>query len=67
MTESTIGTPTNTIHGTNEIVSKNVSVWKKGNRRYIIEKPAGKKISKAILFDRIWLDADNSNDEFIIK
>jgi hypothetical protein len=53
--------------GTNEVISKNVSVWKEDNNRFIIERPGGKKIIKAILFDKIWLDADSSNDEFIIK
>src|ERR1035437_1732300 len=53
--------------GINEVISKNVSVWKDGKSRYILERPAGKKIIKAILFDKIWLDADSTNDEFIIK
>jgi hypothetical protein len=53
--------------GTNEILSKSVSVWKDGKSRYILEIPTGKKIIKAILFDKIWLDANSSNDEFIIK
>jgi hypothetical protein len=53
--------------GTNEIISKDVSVWKDGNKQYIIERPAANKIIKAILFDKIWLDADSSNDEFIIN
>jgi len=53
--------------GTNEIISKNVSIWKGGNNQYIIERSAGKKIIKAGLFDTIWIDADSSNDEYIIK
>ena len=53
--------------GTNEILSKSVSVWKDGKSKYILEIPTGKKIIKAILFDKIWLDANSSNDEFIIK
>ena len=53
--------------GTNEIVSKNVSVWKDGINTCLIKIPEGKKIFKAILFDKIWLDADSSNDEFIVK
>jgi hypothetical protein len=53
--------------GTTEILSKNVSIWKGGNNQYIMKRPTGKKIIKVKLLDKIWLDADNSNDEFIIK
>jgi aminopeptidase N len=53
--------------GTSEIVSKNVSVWKDGNTTYKVEVPTDKKIIKAILFDKIWIDADSSNDEYIVK
>jgi hypothetical protein len=53
--------------GTNEIISKNVSIWKGGKSQYIIERSSGKKIIKASLFDTIWIDADSSNDEYIIK
>ncbi|MDR3666056.1 MAG: M1 family metallopeptidase [Ignavibacteriaceae bacterium] len=53
--------------GTTEIISKSVSVWKDGNKKYIVEIPAVKKIIKAALFDKIWLDADSSNDKFIIN
>src|ERR1039457_1492006 len=53
--------------GTTEIISKNVSVWKDGNKKFIIEKTAVNKIIKAILFDKIWLDADSSNDECIVN
>jgi len=55
------------LDGTDEIVHKDVSVWKGGNDQYIIERPIGKEIIKASLFDKIWLDADASNDEFITK
>jgi hypothetical protein len=53
--------------GTTDIISKSVSVWKDENTIYKVELPTRKKIIKAILFDRIWLDADSSNDEFIVK
>jgi hypothetical protein len=53
--------------GTTEIITKNVSVWREGNKQYLIEWPVGKKIIKAILFDKIWLDADSSNDECIVN
>lgn len=52
---------------TMEIISKNVSIWINGNSQYVTEVPAEKKILKAILFDKIWLDADSSNDELTIK
>jgi hypothetical protein len=52
---------------TSEIISKDVSIWKGGSNQYIIERPAGKKIIKAILFDKIWLDADSSNDVSNLK
>lgn len=53
--------------GTNEIVSKNAAVWKNGANSFIVELPASKKIVKAELWDAIWLDADSSNDIYIVK
>lgn len=53
--------------GTKEIINENASVWRNGNNSFILEKPAAKEIIKARLFDDIWLDADSSNDEYIVK
>jgi hypothetical protein len=53
--------------GTNEIMSRNVSVWKSGNTVCNIDLPVSRKIKKAELWDTIWLDADSSNDELTIK
>jgi hypothetical protein len=53
--------------GTTEVISKNVGVWKTGNTTYTLEIPAGKQLIKAELWDTVWLDADSSNDVFILK
>ena len=53
--------------GTNEIISESAAVWKNGVSLYTIEKSAAKKIVKAELWDSIWLDADASNDIYIVK
>jgi hypothetical protein len=53
--------------GTNEIVSESVAVWKNGANSFTVELLASRKIVKAELWDAIWLDADNSNDIYIVK
>jgi aminopeptidase N len=53
--------------GTSEIVSESVAAWKNGSNFFTIEKPAFKKITKVELWNAIWLDADNSNDIYIVK
>lgn len=53
--------------GSTEILNENASVWKNGNNIFTIAKSNSKKILKARLFDDIWLDADNSNDEYFVK
>lgn len=53
--------------GTNEIVSESVAAFKNGASLFAIERPASKKITKVELWDSIWLDADNSNDIFLVK
>jgi hypothetical protein len=53
--------------GSSEIISRNVSVWKNVNKSCTIELPSSKKITKAELWDTIWLDADVTNDTFTVQ
>ncbi len=53
--------------GTSETIKQSAAAWRSGARTFNIIKPASKKIKVVELWDEIWLDADNSNDIFILK
>lgn len=53
--------------GKEEIVSESVRAWKDGADSFTVELPASRKITKVELWDSIWLDANATNDTFILK
>jgi hypothetical protein len=53
--------------GTTETVNQSAAAWKNGATSFPIVKPATKRINMVELWNEIWLDADSSNDIFILK
>jgi len=53
--------------GTNEVVNESVAAWKNGADLFKIERPFSKKIVKVELWNSIWLDADSSNDIYLVR
>jgi hypothetical protein len=51
--------------GSSEIIHKKASVWKDGNRTYTIKKTAAKMIKSVELPEKIYLDADLTNNKLI--
>ena len=53
--------------GSSEIIHKKASVWKHGNRTYTIKKTAAKIIKSVELPEKIYLDADPTNNQLILE
>jgi hypothetical protein len=53
--------------GSSEIIHKKASVWKDGNRIYTIKKTAAKMIKSVELPEKIYLDADITNNQLILE
>jgi hypothetical protein len=53
--------------GSSEIIHKKASVWKNGNRTYTIKKTAVKIIKSVELPEKIYLDADMTNNRLILE
>ena len=52
--------------GSSEIIHKKASVWKNGNRTYTIKKTTAKIIKSVELPEKIYLDADTTNNQLIL-
>jgi len=52
--------------GSSEIIHKTASVWKNGNKTYTIKKTTTKMIKSVELPEKIYLDADITNNQLIL-
>jgi hypothetical protein len=53
--------------GSSEIIHKKASVWKNDNRTYTIRKTTAKIIKSVELPEKIYLDADMTNNRLILE
>jgi len=53
--------------GSKQIVHKDISAWEKGNKTYVVDFTAGKKIKTIVLGDVLIPDSDMKNNTFVVK